>query len=312
LDVEISLGLEIMELPMRGLAENDRESVYRDFTGKGDMVEIPCSREYYGNVLHVCRSTGLVRVRDVRSADQIASDWSNLVYGDEFSKTKYTARIPAVKARHIYVAEYLASFSNVSGKLVCDLGAGEGQFLEILSTAPYSANVFGIEPSENNCRLLRESGFDYYEGTAECYSESEDFVRNRFDVVTISWTLCNSSSPLSIVKIAKELLKPGGLLLIAESSRILVPFKKPLGMYFSPLPPDLHPFHFSSNSLKNLVNLCGLSIVGINRFIDSDYLCLVARKDSIECDPVFFKDNYEEVLDFFNRWDIESKFYVGE
>jgi len=295
---------------MEELLSVDRESVYRDFAGSGEMVEIPCSREYYGHALHVCISTGLVRAKEVRSAEVIANDWSHLVYGNDFSQVKYTSRIPAVKARHTYVAGFLASFSELRGKVLCDLGAGEGQFLEIVTSEPYSGKVFAVEPSERNCSLLKEAGFDCHQGTVESYRRSNTFIRDRFDFVTINWTLCNSSSPLFIVKTANELLKPGGLLLIAESSRILVPFKKPLGMYFSPLPPDLHPFHFSFNALRNLLTLCDLDVIGFNRFLDSDYLCVVSRKAASKNQPTFYNDDYKKVLEFFERWHLESKFYM--
>ena len=46
------------------------------------------------------------------------------------------------------------------------------------------------------------------------------------------WTLCNTSNCLDIIKISNKLLKKNGYIVVAESSRMLVPFKKPIQMYF--------------------------------------------------------------------------------
>ena len=42
-------------------------------------------------------------------------------------------------------------------------------------------------------------------------------------------------------------VKPGGHLVIAESSRIMVPFKVPLDLCLAH-PVDVHPYHFSAHS----------------------------------------------------------------
>ena len=92
------------------------------------------------------------------------------------------------------------------------------------------------------------------------------------------WTLVNTSSCLDMVSIANKMLKKNGVILLAESSRILVPFKKPLHMYFSPLKSDLHPFHFSKNSLTNLLLVNYFNPFFVNRYIDTDYLVIAAKK----------------------------------
>ena len=49
-------------------------------------------------------------------------------------------------------------------------------------------------------------------------------------------------------------------------------------MYFGKNSPDLHPFHFTKNSLSNLLVLNKFRPVFINRYIDSDYLLIIAKK----------------------------------
>ena len=288
-----------------------KQKIIDDFKGLGEMVEIPSSKIYKNNeYLYVCKNTGLVRAKHLRSAHEIATAWSDDIYSSKFDEKTYTARIPAVKARQTYVADFAHVHLNLTDKNVCDIGAGEGQFFEIISGKDYRANCFGIEPSKKNCQQLLEKGFNSFEGTIEEYSQSDNITKKKFDIITIMWTLVNSASCLDMINAAFQMLKPGGHIVIAESSRILVPFKKPLNYYLSKLPADLHPYHFSANSLSNLLKVAGFKITTINRYIDSEYLCLIAKKINNFENDSFEVDNYQEVLSFFERWHIETeKFY---
>lgn len=287
-----------------------KEKIVDDFNGHGEMIEIPCSK-YYTNKqsLYICKNTGLVRAKVLRTAKEIADAWSNEVYSSKFDNKTYTARIPAVKARHTYVADFAHMHLNLTGKTVCDIGAGEGQFFEIISGTNYQANCYGIEPSKKNCQQLLKKGFNCYTGTIEEYSHSNLISKDKFDVITIMWTLVNSASCLDMIKSAYQMLKPGGHIVLAEGSRILVPFKKPLHYYLQKLDVDLHPYHFSVNSLSNLLKVTGFKIIKINRYIDSDYLCIIGKKTNKLKESSFEVDNYTEVLSFFERWDIETQKY---
>ena len=90
------------------------------------------------------------------------------------------------------------------------------------------------------------------------------------------------------------------VIVIEESSRILVPFKKPIQMYFGKGNPDIHPFHFSKNSLSNLLIINKFKPIFINRYIDSDYLLVIAKKiDKIE--TKINLDDYKKVKKFLRR-----------
>lgn len=284
-----------------------KEKIIDDFNGYGEMLEIPCSKFYTNKEsIHVCKYSGLVRVKHIRSAKEIANDWSKKVYGNKFDSYTYTAHIPAVKARHTYLADYANLNIDLKNKFICDIGAGEGQFLNIIRNN-YQANIYGIEPSEKNCKFLKKNGINCFNGTIEDYINYSDPKKIKFDVITLMWTLVNSASCLEMIKAAYHMLKPGGYLVIGESSRILVPFKKPLTYYFSKLPVDLHPYHFSANSLSNLVKLAGFKITNINRYFDTDYLCLIAQKLDSPIEGEYEIDDFNQVLSFFERWHIETK-----
>jgi SAM-dependent methyltransferase len=189
---------------------------------------------------------------------------------------------------------------NIKNKSICDFGAGEGDFLKIFKKDKITNKLFGIEPSKNNCKILKKNKIKSFEGTVEDF-----FKKNKgekFDIITLIWTLCNTANSYDIIKCASKLLKKNGYIVIAESSRILVPYKKPIHMYFGNPDPDSHPFHFSKNSLTNLLILNKFNPIFVNRYIDTDYLVIVAKKTNKILKYKIIVDNYKTVKKFFNEW----------
>lgn len=290
----------------------DHEAVYTDHScdlcSADAPIEIACAREYTGNQpIHVCGACGFVYVRARRSAAEIARTWSDEIFG-----AGYTAiRNPAVMARQTFVAEFLASRIDVAGKTVCDIGAGEGGFLAYMKRH-HGIVPFGVEPSARNCARLAALGIPSFPGTIEAFAASPQAASLRPDVVTIIWTLENCLSCLAMLRAAAGMLAEGGHVVVATGSRILVPFKKPLFMYFSTQPADCHCFRFSANALHTALALAGFRPVATNRYLDSDILCVLAEKAPASAAVPLKKDDPLEVLDFFERWHQESRHYVPE
>ena len=288
-----------------------------DICGSEEAVEIPEARFYNdGSPIHVCCSCGFVCCRERRSAQAIADSWSNEIYGkadgnnegkgelDEGAMETYSALTPYVKARHSFVLEMISQKIGLEGQSVCDIGAGQGELLDSARSG-YGADVFGIEPSADNCRRLESKGIDNFNGVVEDFKPQEG---NLFDVATITWTLENCQSCHNMVKAAYDCVKDDGHLVIATGSRILVPFKKPLHYFFNPaLPQDTHPFFVFFNCLRGLMATCGFEMTHVNRFIDSDYLVMIGRKSDKPLENNWDRDNYQDVLDFFSRWHKETQ-----
>lgn len=266
---------------------------------------MPYARLYTNDQpIHICRKCGFVYVRMRRSAEEIAQTWSVDLYHNA-----YTARIPAVKARQLYVADFIDSCLSLKGKRLVDIGAGEGQFLEMARDV-YGAEVFGIEPSPENCAGMRKAGIDCFQGTIEEYTGS--IKGKSANIVTIMWTLENCCSCRDMLSGASAILGIGDHIVVATGSRILVPFKKPLFGYLGENPSDTHCFRFSANTLKGMLAISGFETVQINRYLDTDYLCVVARKVPPEHTVEWTGDHYLEVYDFFERWHRESIFYLSQ
>lgn len=99
--------------------------------------------------------------------------------------------------------------------------------------------------------------------------------------------------------------------MIAESSRILVPFKKPINNYFnSKFRSFYHPWHFSYNSLSNLLEICNFRIVYSNRYYNENDMFVIAKKMNKKSHkPSLVIDKYINVINFFKRWKKEDIFF---
>lgn len=273
-----------------------------DLCGASEAVEVPYARLYTNNQpINICKKCGFVYVKLRRSAREIAKEWSDELYGN-----CYTARIPAVKARQVYVADFIDMHIGLKGKKLLDIGSGEGQFLKIVCNE-YKADVFGIEPSPQNCADMHEMGIECFEGTIEDALTSKLCVNA--EVATIMWTLENCRSCRDMLTGAYELLKHDGYLVVATGSRILVPFKKRLRDYLGPNPVDTHAFRFSANTLRGILAVCGFEVVHMNRYLDTDYLCVIAQKRPKDVEISWEGDDFVQVYNFFERWHQESIFY---
>jgi SAM-dependent methyltransferase len=267
-----------------------------DLCGEVDAIEVPHCREYTGGQpIHICRSCGFVHVKHRRSAREIADAWSNEIFG-----AGYTAAIPAVTARLVYVAETLNREVPLAGRRVCEIGAGEGHFLELLRRPEYGADVYGIEPSAANGRLLTQAGIEHFEGTIEEYADAD----GRFDVVAVLWTLENCQDLRAMLGGARRLLKADGRLIVATGSRLLVPFKKPLHTYLSRNAADTHSFRFSVATLGGALAVSGFETSYVNRYIDHDVLLTLGRPAAGT--PDWSGDDPLAVYSFFERWHAET------
>jgi 2-polyprenyl-3-methyl-5-hydroxy-6-metoxy-1,4-benzoquinol methylase len=275
-----------------------------DVCGSDDAEEVEILRQYTGGEpIHTCCQCGFVYVRRRRSAAAIAAVWSDELFGSH-----YTARKPYAVARQVFLAEILDSELGLQDAQLCDIGAGEGEFLT-LARHRYGATVFGVEPSATNCGLMRDAGIPCFNGTAEQMAASGERT-GQFDIVTMMWTLENCESPQALMMTARELLKPEGHVLLATGSRILVPFKKPLHLYISPGPPaDTHAFRFSANTQRGLLAGCGYEVTFTNRYVDHDVLCMIGKRRSRSAAIPWEGDNYRAVIDFFERWHSETETY---
>lgn len=284
-----------------------------DLCGARKAIEVPHAREYTaGQPLHICAECGLVYVQMRRSPEEVARLWTEQVFGDRPDVTlarNYTARIPVVRARQTFVADFIDVHLGLRGREVCDVGTGEGQFLEMARSAPYFASVFGTEATPRYCEGLRRQGIACFEGTAEDFAKSAEAQTYRADIVTLMWTLEASGSCRSVLDASSQILRDDGHIVVATGSRILVPFKKPLHLYLAREPADTHPVRFSARTLQAILAVSGFETTTVSRYLDSDVLCVIARKRERGATIPWRGDEPHAVADFFERWHRENIHY---
>ena len=260
-----------------------------DLCHSGDYTPIEVARPYIGDNEPpvVCMGCGFIYVRERRSSAEVAKSWDN-IWGEG-----YTSEWPAVKARLFYVTEWLDQIIGLEGKSLLDIGAGEGTFLKMAREC--GAFVAAVEPYKENVQKLRAVPIVTYSGIIEgCPIDNND-------IITILWTLENCADCIGMLKRARELLKPDGVVVVATGSRILVPFKKPLSKYFSDNSADTHCFRFSYDTLVGAMEIAGLGVgISENRFQDSDWMIVMGKPGS-EIDVDYY-NNPTKVLDFFQSW----------
>jgi hypothetical protein len=232
-----------------------------------------------GDEIFVNPTTGFVTSSRKMSAEDVAVYWSNVIFPDK-SIESYSANFPFAKARLTYVINTIVDFLSLdtkSKKKWCDFATGEGVLLQLISTFYPNIEVTGTEHSLELVKQLSNKGFSVEKLTLGTFINEN--VGEESDISTLTWTLANAIDPLSCVKDIVLRTKMGGHICIAESSRILVPFRKSLSDYLSLTnPADLHHSHLSANTLRCLMQLAGLEIVYTNRYFDSDVLLVIGKK----------------------------------
>jgi hypothetical protein len=188
----------------------------------------------------------------------------------------------------------------------CDFATGEGVFLEHLRHFYPKVEIYGTEHSAALVEQLQNRNFNVNVRALGNITVGENRL---FDISTLSWTLANCIDPLAVLSDVVSQTKVGGYVCVAESSRILVPFRKSLNDYFSPkTPADLHPSNFSANTLRCLMQLAGLEICYTNRFFDSDVLLVIGKRVETEVEVTYF-DSRNDVVEFFKQWDRYSHYF---
>lgn len=294
-----------------------KKNIINDFTFESkpkDVVKLDFLKKISKSSVSISKKTGLVYHDKFKSSSEVLNHWTNKIWNKKMSPRNnyYTDNFPAMSARHFYVLDFLDRFINFKNKKFVDFAFGQGGLL--LKARKYFniSNLNGVEHSKANISLTKQRFEKEKIKLPKLYqSNIEDFLMDKkADIGCLTWTLCNCSEPIKIVTSISNNLKKNGYLIVAESSRILVPFKKPITNYFNPKL-DVgyaHPWHWSFNSLNNIFKICGFELIKSNRYWDENDMVLIF-KNSKNFNQKFEVDNFAAVINFFKRWMAESKNY---
>ncbi len=298
-------------MTLRNLAKE----VKLDYLGKTfeRSIEVKFKNKISKSKIYLSKKTGTLFHSPTKNSDSSVSVWSKNIYSKKIdtSKIQYTSNNPIMRSRHYYSAIFINNHIKNKKIKFCDYGTGEGNFARELlrvnnkisfNFSEHSQKLFNL--TKRTVKLNSKKKFYCHNGTIESTSSNKRF--NNFDCASLLWTLCNCVDPLSVLNVIHKSLKKNGLLLIAESSRILVPFKKPIYNFFVSKyeTNNTHPWFFSYNSLSNLLEISGFRIVSNNRYYDENDLVVVAKKISKSSHKPKIKiDKYKKVLKFLKEWE---------
>jgi SAM-dependent methyltransferase len=144
-----------------------------------------------------------------------------------------------------------------SGKLL-DIGCGTGHFISQMRLGGYE--VYGIETSENAKNFIPDSLKNriYDRNLEEC-----GFQENSFDIITIFQSLEHAHNLNRLLKEAKKILKPDGILYLSVPNYDFFEYRI-FGPYAYTLDVPRHLYFFTKRSLRNLLLENGFVI---DRFI---------------------------------------------
>ncbi len=154
------------------------------------------------------------------------------------------------------------------GTRVLDVGCGSGKKLARLRDL-FSWEAIGIEPNSQAVAIARSRGLEVHEGTLDSYMPSEPF-----DLVVLSHVLEHIPYPRSALHKVKNLLRPGGRLIVLVPNAASVERRK-FGPMWDAWDVPRHIHHFSPTSLRRLLGDFDISLTQLS------YECYTVARRSL-------------------------------
>jgi 2-polyprenyl-3-methyl-5-hydroxy-6-metoxy-1,4-benzoquinol methylase len=144
------------------------------------------------------------------------------------------------------------------GRLL-DVGCGAGFFLKVAVEAGWDG--IGIDLSPDAVAFARDRlGLDVFLGRMQ----DSELPENTFDVVTLLETIEHLFDPMSVLRQAHRLLRPGGLITVTTPNLNSLAFKI-LGLDWSILSPKEHLYYFTESTIQQMLIRAGFDRVWVER-----------------------------------------------
>jgi len=194
-----------------------------------------------------CQKCGTGRLFPTPSYEEIPYFYPNDYYGEPGEKFEKRTESATRLVGSIHIKRLLRDLPQ--GSRVLDVGCGRGVLLEALADKGYETHGFeiskkavqGVDP-RTSVRIANDLKQAKYE-------------RHTFDAVILWHVLEHLRDPKGTLEEVREILKPGGKLIVAVPN-----FSSWQSKFFGPawfhLDLPRHLFHFSANGLQELVSRC--------------------------------------------------------
>lgn len=285
--------------------------IIKDFKGiyKNRSIKLGFLKKYTRIDLYISKKTGCLIPGYFHKNKKNIEVWEKryLKKNFKFRQRRYTSTSPHFLSRHIYTIEQVKNSISFKNLKIADLGCGDAGLINLLSKLHKHKEIYGFDTSKQNVKLnkrkLKNKIIKFVNSSIENIDDKK--YKEYFDVVFLTWTLGSSSEPLKLLEKIYKIVKKNGYVVVAESSRILVPPNYTLDYYFR-LGKKMntflnYPWRFSFNSLRNLLLVFNFKVVSFNDYVHNDNLVVIAKKSQ----SIFKRykiDNYKTVYTFFKKW----------
>jgi len=148
-----------------------------------------------------------------------------------------------------------------------DFGCGAGGFLDRMRQLGWQVTGLDTSPAAVQ-RVCKELGIDALAGSLPHAGLADD---DRFDLVTMWQSLEHVHQPLSVLREARRLLVPGGMLVLSVPNIDSLPFR-----WFGPawfgLDLPRHLTHFTPPTLRQMLEKAGFRVRSLQQVRHSDWL----------------------------------------
>ncbi|MFH1826209.1 MAG: class I SAM-dependent methyltransferase [bacterium] len=206
---------------------------------------------------------------------QSINEESPTIYSDDYwwrenKKQTFISKLEKTHRNWLLLSE-INRFKHLiqKGGKILDVGCGNGDFLKLCQTRGFA--VSGVETAAAAAELAKKTNkIDVFTGELP----QANFPSDNFDAVTLFHVLEHLPEPALILKEVHRILKNHGLLIIQLPNIDSWQFKIFKQRWFG-LQIPYHLYHFSPETLKQLLKKAGFKNIKINHF-------------SFRCNPMLF------------------------
>lgn len=202
----------------------------------------------------ICEHCGLVFTNPRPSAAETEAFYHDHYWGQYKDQSApdekfFRRRLPKIKSMHAELQPLLRP-----GMAVLEIGCSVGALLSrIRESVGDTSTVIGIEAHRGHAKFAREAkGLDVREGLL--HEVAPDLPPASFDLVVMNHVLEHTLSPSEVLTTVRELLKPGGHMVI-EVPNVEAPGSR-LGNFFH----IAHNYAFSPATLKRLAQKTAFAV----------------------------------------------------
>lgn len=202
-----------------------------------------------------CQVCSLVYTNEIPSRAEIDDIYDANYYDKGAKYTELSKSVSRANAEQ-RVTQLLLD-ANVKQDQWLDVGCATGEFI---SEARHMVKeVYGVELSAYAVNIAKERGI---EGISVGDFLDTEWDHNKFDLISMWDVIEHLPDPVSNLKRAFQLIKPGGYLVLSTGDITSITARL-FGRFWHLMTPPEHQYFFSPSTIKRMLNFCRFDLVSI-------------------------------------------------